>query len=93
MQTSKQTSLKICETCGTAISRKLFAGPRVRRLREQCNGNQTVLARRLGVSLSQVSQIENNQRPVTAGILLKLAEAFGGDVGHFSLEHDKRQLA
>ncbi|HSV78223.1 MAG TPA: short-chain fatty acyl-CoA regulator family protein, partial [Ramlibacter sp.] len=32
-------------------------------------------------------------RPVTASVLLKLAEAFGGDVGQFSEEVDRRQLA
>lgn len=73
--------------------RKLFVGPRLRRLREQQGWSQSVLAQRLSLSLSYVSQIENNQRPVTAGVLLKLAEVFGGDVGQFSEEQDKRQLA
>ncbi len=73
--------------------RKLFVGPRVRRLREQQGWSQSVLAQRLSLSLSYVSQIENNQRPVTAGVLLRLAEVFGGDVGQFSEEQDKRQLA
>ncbi|HSW06562.1 helix-turn-helix domain-containing protein [Aquabacterium sp.] len=73
--------------------RKLFVGPRVRRLREAQGWSQGALAQRLALSLSYVSQIENNQRPVTAGVLLKLAEAFGGDVAQFSEEQDKRQLA
>ncbi|WP_164107994.1 helix-turn-helix domain-containing protein, partial [Serratia marcescens] len=55
--------------------------------------NQAQLAERLALSLSYVSQIENNQRPVTAAVLLKLAENFGGDVGQFSEEQDRRQLA
>ncbi|MGD9942936.1 MAG: short-chain fatty acyl-CoA regulator family protein [Burkholderiaceae bacterium] len=76
-----------------SAARKLFVGPRVRRLREQRGWSQSVLAQRLALSLSYVSQIENNQRPVTAGVLLKLAEAFGGDVTQFSEEQDKRQLA
>ncbi len=74
-------------------SRKLFVGPRVRRLREQQGWSQATLAQRLSISLSYVSQIENNQRPVTAGILLKLAETFGGDIGQFSEDQDKRLLA
>jgi len=73
-------------------SRKLFVGPRVRRLREQYGWNQAQLAERLTLSLSYVSQIENNQRPVTAGVLLKLAETFGGDIAQFSEEQDRRQL-
>lgn len=76
-----------------APGRKLFVGPRVRRLREQLGWNQTQLATRLDLSLSYVSQIETNQRPVTASVLLKLAEVFGGDVAQFSEEQDKRLLA
>jgi len=75
-----------------AEARKLFVGARVRRLREQQHLSQTALAERLGLSLSYVSQIEGNQRPVTAAVLLKLAEAFGGDVSQFAEETDKRLL-
>lgn len=74
-------------------ARKLFVGPRLRRLREQHGWSQGALAQRLSLSLSYVSQIENNQRPVTAAVLLKLAEVFGGDVSQFSEEQEKRQLA
>lgn len=74
-------------------SRKLFVGARVRRLREQLEWNQSQLAARLGLSLSYVSQIETNQRPVTASVLLKLAEVFGGDIAQFSEEQDQRLLA
>ncbi len=73
-------------------ARKLFVGPRVRRLREQHALSQTALAERLSLSLSYVSQIESNQRPVTAAVLLKLAEAFGGDMSQFADETDKRVL-
>lgn len=75
-----------------APGRKLFVGPRLRRLREQLGWNQSQLAARLELSLSYISQIETNQRPVTAGVLLKLAEVFGGDVAQFSEEQDKRLL-
>lgn len=74
-------------------TRKLFVGPRVRRLREQNGWSQGLLAQRLSLSLSYVSQIENNQRPVTASVLLKLAEVFGGDVSQFSEEQDRHRLA
>jgi len=75
-----------------AGGRKLFVGPRVRRLREQYALSQTALAERLSLSLSYVSQIESNQRPVTASVLLKLAEAFGGDMSQFADETDRRVL-
>lgn len=74
-------------------NRKLFVGPRVRRLREQLEWNQSQLAARLSLSLSYVSQIETNQRPVTAAVLLKLAEVFGGGIGQFSEELDQQLLA
>ncbi len=80
-------------TTPSSAGRKLFVGPRVRRLREQHGLNQGVLAERLGISLSYISQIENNLRPVTANVLLKLADTFGGDVGQFSEEQDKRLLS
>ena len=76
----------------TQSGRKLFVGPRVRRLREQHALSQTALAERLSLSLSYISQIESNQRPVTAAVLLKLAEAFGGDVSQFADDTDKRLL-
>ena len=65
----------------------------MRRLREQLEWNQSQLAARLGLSLSYVSQIETNQRPVTAAVLLKLAEVFGGGIGQFSQELDQQLLA
>lgn len=71
--------------------RKLFVGARVRRLREQRGLSQQVLAQRLGLSLSYVSQIENDQRPVTAAVQLKLAEVFGGDAAQFP-EHEHQRL-
>ncbi|MEF7615398.1 short-chain fatty acyl-CoA regulator family protein [Aquincola sp. MAHUQ-54] len=73
--------------------RKLFIGARVRRQREQRGFSQGVLAARLGLSLSYVSQIENDQRPVTPAVLLKLAEVFGGDAVQFSEQDDQRLLA
>lgn len=76
-----------------APGRKLYVGPRVRRLREQLGWNQGQLAARLDISLSYVSQIEGNQRPVTAGVLLKLAEVFGNGVTQLSDEHDPQLLA
>lgn len=99
MQITLQDGCENCEVCEMsatapgATTRKLFVGPRVRRLREHLGWNQGVLAERLGLSLSYVSQIETNQRPVTASVLLRLAEVFGGDVAQFSEEQDKRVLA
>lgn len=73
--------------------RKLFVGARLRRLREQRQLNQGALAQRLGLSLSYVSQLENNQRPVTAAVLLKLTEVFDCDIGEFSEDRDRRLVS
>lgn len=74
------------------MNRKLFVGGRLRRVREQAGLNQATMATRLGISLSYVCQLENNQRPVSAAVLLKLVEVFGCDVGEFSEDQDKRML-
>lgn len=75
------------------MNRKLFIGARLRRLREQAGLSQAAMAERLGISLSYVCQLENNQRPVSATVLLKLVSAFDCDVAEFSEDQDKRLLA
>jgi XRE family transcriptional regulator, fatty acid utilization regulator len=60
--------------------RKLFAGPRVRRLRGELGLTQTRMAEDLGVSISYLNLIERNQRPLTAQFLLRLAEVFSIDL-------------
>ena len=42
------------------------------------------MAAELGVSPSYLNHLERNQRPVTASILLRLAEAFDIDVKAFA---------
>src|SRR3954471_15147686 len=42
------------------------------------------MAEQLGISGSYLNHLERNQRPVTAGILLRLAEAFDVDVKAFA---------
>jgi len=55
--------------------RKLFLGARLRRLRRERGLNQAAMADEIGISASYLNHLERNQRPVTAGILLRLAEA------------------
>lgn len=59
---------------------KLFVGPRFRRIRRQIGLSQTQMAKELDISPSYVNLIEQNQRPVTAQILLKMAEAYDVDL-------------
>jgi predicted transcriptional regulator/transcriptional regulator with XRE-family HTH domain len=62
------------------LARKLFIGPRFRRLRRQLGLSQTQMADELGISPSYVNLIERNQRPVTARILLRMAETYDVDL-------------
>src|SRR3954449_10304258 len=63
-----------------AVQRKLLLGARLRRLRRDRGLNQAAMAAEIGISASYLNHLERNQRPVTAGILLRLAEAFDVDV-------------
>lgn len=67
-----------------AVQRKLLLGARLKRLRRERGLNQAAMAAELGISASYLNHLERNQRPVTAGILLRLAEAFDIDVKAFA---------
>jgi predicted transcriptional regulator len=58
---------------------KLFAGHAVRRLRRGAGLNQLMMAESLAISPSYLNLIERNQRPLTAALLLRLAETFNFD--------------
>ncbi|MBB1497311.1 short-chain fatty acyl-CoA regulator family protein [Paracoccus sp. MC1862] len=60
---------------------KIYAGASLRETRNRHGLTQRVFADRLGVSLPYLSQMENNHRPVSAGVLLRLASEFSVDVG------------
>jgi predicted transcriptional regulator/transcriptional regulator with XRE-family HTH domain len=68
------------------LQRKLFLGARLKRLRRERGLNQSQMADQLGISGSYLNHLERNQRPVTAGILLRLAQAFDIDVKAFASE-------
>ena len=55
---------------------KIFAGPRIRRVRMARGLTQTAMAEGLGISPSYLNLIERNQRPLTVQLLLKLASAY-----------------
>src|SRR6202012_1342931 len=71
-----------------APERKLFLGPRLRRLRRELGLTQTRMAEDLGVSPSYLNHLERNQRPVTAQVLLRLAQAYDLDLRAFSADGD-----
>lgn len=58
---------------------KILAGHAVRRLRRSSGLTQVALADALDISPSYLNLIEKNQRPLTAALMLKLAERFDFD--------------
>ncbi|MFE2295676.1 short-chain fatty acyl-CoA regulator family protein [Streptomyces sp. NPDC059452] len=77
---------------GRPAGRKIYAHAKLRRLRRERGMNQVELARSLGLSTSYLNQIEHSRRPLTAPVLLRIAEVFGVDPEFFS-EADEERLA
>src|SRR5512135_1024395 len=73
---------------GPSTDRKLFLGARMKRLRRDLGHTQTRMAEDLGVSPSYLNLLERNQRPVTAQVLLRLAEAYDLDLKTLSSDPD-----
>jgi predicted transcriptional regulator/plasmid maintenance system antidote protein VapI len=72
---------------------KIFAGARLRHLRRERGLTQSEAAEALGVSASYLNLLERNQRPVTARVLLALADAFDVDVRAFANDGDRQLLS
>ena len=66
------------------LDRKLFLGGRLKRLRRELDLTQTRMAADLGVSPSYLNHLERNQRPLTAGVLLRLARTYDLDLRSFT---------
>ncbi|MCK5909409.1 MAG: DUF2083 domain-containing protein [Caulobacter sp.] len=72
---------------------KLFIGPRLRGLRQGRGWTLEVCAARLGLSPSYLSQIEANQRPVTARVLIDAMRVFEVDAAALDAADDQRLIA
>ncbi|RJQ82034.1 XRE family transcriptional regulator [Pseudonocardiaceae bacterium YIM PH 21723] len=72
---------------------KMFAGARLRQLRESRSMTQSELARLLAISPSYVNQLEHNGRPLTLPVLVKLTETFGVDADFFAQQDTVRLVA
>lgn len=66
--------------------RKLFLGGRLKRLRRDLGLTQSRMAEDLGISASYLNLLERNQRPVTAQILLRLADTYDLDLRSLSAD-------
>jgi XRE family transcriptional regulator, fatty acid utilization regulator len=71
-----------------APERKLFLGVRLKRIRRELGLTQTRMAEDLAVSPSYLNLLERNQRPLTAQILLKLAQTYDIDIRGLSSDAD-----
>jgi XRE family transcriptional regulator, fatty acid utilization regulator len=72
---------------------KLYAGAKLRETRMGLKLTQKAFAAKLGVSLPYLNQMENNNRPVSTGVLLALAQEFGFDVTELSTGESERMVS
>jgi XRE family transcriptional regulator, fatty acid utilization regulator len=72
--------------------KKLFAGARLKRLRKDLGLTQVKMAADLGVSASYLNLIERNQRPLSARVLIRMAETFEFDLKTFAAAPDQSTL-
>jgi predicted transcriptional regulator/plasmid maintenance system antidote protein VapI len=70
--------------------RKTFLGVKLKSLREQRGLTQAALAQLLALSPSYVNQLENNQRPLSVPVLLRLQSSLGVDLQVFSDDDEAR---
>ena len=73
--------------------RKIFAGPKVRRLRQSLDLTQTAMAEWLAISPSYLNLIERNQRPLTVQLLLRLASVYKVDLEQLQAEGVVQRLS
>lgn len=75
------------------MMKKTFMGVRLRKLRAERGMSQIALAQALGLSPSYLNQLEQNQRPLTVAVLLRLNRALGVDIQAFSEDEEARLVA
>ena len=74
-------------------SEKLFVGGKLRQIRGDLDMTQAALADALGLSPSYLNQLEHDQRPVTARVLMQLSSALGIDISIFTDDEADRVSA
>jgi XRE family transcriptional regulator, fatty acid utilization regulator len=72
---------------------KLYIGKKVRDLRIANVATQGQFAERIGISVSYLNQIENNHRPVSAAVLIALADKFQLDIAELSTGESDRLVS
>ncbi|MEE9347655.1 MAG: short-chain fatty acyl-CoA regulator family protein [Robiginitomaculum sp.] len=69
---------------------KLLVGPRLRRLRLGLGMTQARMAQDLGISTSYLNLMERNQRPMSAKVLVRMAEIYDFDMAGLSGSGDAK---
>ena len=65
-------------------TQKIYAGAKLREVRQSVGLSQKAFAAKVGVSLPYLNQMENNHRPISAAVVLALVQEFGFDVAQFT---------
>lgn len=73
------------------MTQPIALGGRIRALRRRARVTQVQVAAQLGISPSYLNLIEQNRRPLSAPLLLKLAEVLQFDLKTFSTDDDTRR--
>ncbi len=73
--------------------RRIFAGPQIRALRTRYGYKQAEMAARLGISVSYLSQLEHDDRALTAPVLAALVRDFPLDWNEFEEDAATRRFA
>lgn len=74
-------------------TQKLYAGAKLREMRTRLGLTQKSFADKLAVSLPYLNQMENNHRPVSAAVVLALAQEFGLDVTELTVGESERLVS
>ncbi|MCJ8156961.1 short-chain fatty acyl-CoA regulator family protein [Sphingomonas sp. LaA6.9] len=75
------------------MRKRLFAGERLRALRQRSGLGQAAMATRLGISVSYLSQLENDDRPMTSAVLAALGRHYPRDLDAFEGDEPARRFA
>src|SRR5262249_43589146 len=67
-------------------------GQKIRSLRRRENLTQVQLAERLAISPSYLNLIEHNRRPLSANLLIRLAQLFQMDLQAFASDDDRQMV-
>lgn len=72
---------------------KIMIGHRLRRLRKRLGLNQSDMADQIGISPSYFNLLENNARPVTVQVLLRLSQSYDIDLRELTDDESARLIA